>query len=141
MAFGSNPPPVQPHICVLRGVEAIAFYEAAFGARCTFVQMAEDGVRVLHANLAICGGEVMLHDEFADCGDAMRAPATLDGASVAININLPDPDAVDAACARAALAGATVIIPPADMFWGARHARVRDPFGHVWAFNAALDPH
>lgn len=141
MAFGSHPPPIQPHLCVAGGVEAIAFYEAAFDARCTFVQMAEDGVRVLHANLALFGGEVMLHDEFADYGDAMRGPTALGGASVAININLSDPGAVDAACARAVTAGATVIIAPADMFWGARHARVRDPFGHVWAFNAALDPH
>jgi PhnB protein len=31
-------------------------------------------------------------------------------------------------------------MPPDDMFWGSRYGRVRDPFGHVWAFNAALKP-
>jgi PhnB protein len=41
---------------------------------------------------------------------------------------------------RAADAGASVTMPPDDMFWGSRYGRVRDPFGHVWAFNAPLKP-
>jgi PhnB protein len=57
---------------------------------------------------------------------------------VTININLASPADVDAAIARAAEAGADVTLPPEDMFWGARYGRVRDPFGHVWAFNAPL---
>jgi uncharacterized glyoxalase superfamily protein PhnB len=43
---------------------------------------------------------------------------------------------VDTAVARAEVVGATVILEPDDMFWGARYGQVRDPFGHVWAFNA-----
>jgi PhnB protein len=48
MADVPNFPPVEPHICVKGGLEAIAFYEA-FGATNTFKQMTEDGKRVLHA--------------------------------------------------------------------------------------------
>jgi PhnB protein len=138
MAF-TNVPPLQPHICVKGGQEAIAFYERALGAENTFHQLAEDGRRVMHANLAIYGGEVMLHDEFPEFDMSVSAPTTLGGASVAISINLPDSGAVDAAYAKAVEAGAHGLMPPADVFWRARYARITDPFGHVWAFNAPLE--
>lgn len=138
MAFGPNPPPIQAHICVKGGNAASAFYEKAFGAQCTFKAMAEDGERVMHANLALFGGEVMLHDEFPEFGGDVMAPGTVGGISVAISINLPKPADVDAAVARAAAAGADITMAPSDVFWGARYARLRDPFGHIWAFNAPL---
>ncbi len=139
MAFGPTPPAIQAHICVKSGLEAIAFYEKAFGGTCNFKQMAKDGARVLHANVAVFGGEVMLHDEFAEFGGDVLAPATLGGTTVTININVPAPADVDTAIARAKDAGATVISEPDDMFRGSRYGRVRDPFGHAWAFNAPLE--
>ena len=138
MAFGPNPPPIQAHICVKGGDAAIAFYEKAFGAQCTFKAMAEDGTRVMHANLAMFGSEVMLHDEFPEFGGDIMAPSSRSGASMTISINLPQPADVDAAIARAASAGADVVMPASDVFWGARYGRLRDPFGHLWAFNAPL---
>nr|WP_298106000.1 VOC family protein [uncultured Shinella sp.] len=138
MAF-TNVLPLQPHICVKGGLDAIAFYEKALGAENTFHQLAEDGKRVLHANLAIYGGEVMLQDEFPEFEMSVRAPTTIGGTSFAISINLPDPAAVDAAYARAVAAGAHGLMLPADVFWGARYARITDPFGHIWAFNAPLE--
>jgi PhnB protein len=137
MAF-DNPPRIQVHICVKGGAAAIAFYERAFGAVCSFRYPAPDGERVLHANLELFGGEVMLHDEFPEWQPDVLAPVTRGGPSMTININLLRPADVDAAIARAAEAGAKVTLPPDDMFWGARYGRVRDPFGHVWAFNAPL---
>ena len=136
MAFGRNPPPVQVHLYVRNGNAALAFYEKAFGAEVTFKQMADDGARVLHANLALFGGEVMLHDEFPEYGGDVLSPESRGGASMAININRPHAADVDAAIARAAQAGADVTLPPSNTFWGARYGRIRDPFGHVWAFNA-----
>jgi PhnB protein len=138
MAFGPNPPRIQAHVCVKGGPEAIAFFQAAFGAVVTMIAMAEDGKRVLHANLDLFGGEVMLHDEFPEFGDDILAPTSRGGASVAININLQTPTDVDISVSRAVDAGASLVTPPADMFWGARYGRIRDPFGHVWAFNAPL---
>lgn len=138
MAFGTDVPPVQVHLCVEGGDRAITFYERAFGAACTFRQPAEDGVRVLHANLAVNGGEIMLHDAFPEHGGDIVPPTALGGASMTISLNLKSASDVDAAVARAAEAGATVVLSPGDMFWGARYGRVRDPFGHVWAFNAPL---
>lgn len=139
MAFGPNPPPLQAHLCVKGGVDAIAFYEKAFGAVETFRQLADDGKRVLHANVELFGAEVMLHDEFPEYGGDVLSPLSRGGASLTININLAEPAAVDAAVERARAAGAEVILAPEDMFWGARYGRIRDPFGHVWAFNAALN--
>lgn len=138
MAFGPNVPPIQAHLCVKGGADAIAFYEKAFGGVCTFQQKADDGQRILHANIELFGGEVMLHDEFPEFGGDILAPSTRGGASMAININLKAPADVDAAIARAAAAGAMVTMPATDAFWGSRYGRIRDPFGHVWAFNAAL---
>jgi PhnB protein len=139
MAFGPNPPPIQVHL-FKGGDDAIAFYEEAFGGSCTFKQMAEDGKRVMHANVAMFGGEVMLHDDFPEHAGDVTAPASGDRANLAININLPAPAEVDAVVKRAANAGASVTMPPDNMFWGSRYGRVRDPFGHVWAFNAPLKP-
>ena len=44
----------------------------------------------------------------------------------------------DAAIKRAADAGATVVMPAQDMFWGDRYGMVRDPFGHEWSFATPL---
>jgi PhnB protein len=138
MAFGPNPPKIQVHICVKGGTEAIAFYEKAFGAACAFQQMAQDGRRVLHANLEMFGGEVMLHDEFPEFGSDVLSPTSRSGASVAINVNLPALAEVDAVMTRAESAGAIITLPAGDQFWGSRYGRICDPFGHVWAFNAPL---
>jgi PhnB protein len=138
MAFGPNPPPIQAHICVKGGLQAIDFYKKAFGAECPFQQLAEDGKRVMHANIELFGSEVMLHDEFPEFGADVLSPLSRGGASMTINVNLPKPADVDAAVDRARSAGAEVVMTAQDTFWGARYGRVRDPFGHVWAFNAPL---
>jgi uncharacterized glyoxalase superfamily protein PhnB len=44
-------------------------------------------------------------------------------------------DDCDAAVRRAEKAGATVVMPPMDMFWGDRYGMVTDPFGHSWSFG------
>jgi PhnB protein len=138
VAFGVNPPPIQPHICVKGGIDAIEFYKKAFGAVCPFHQLADDGKRVMHANIELFGGEVMLHDEFPEFGAHVLSPLSRGGASMTINVNVPRPGDVDAAIAKAESAGAEVLLTPQDMFWGARYGQVRDPFGHIWAFNAPL---
>src|ERR1700694_4487283 len=140
MAFGPHPPPIQVHLCVKGGDDAIAFYANAFDGTCTFKQMAEEGKRVMHANVAVFGSEVMLHDEFAEYAGDVPSPASGGCAHLAININLPKPADVDAVIKRATDAGATVTCQPDDMFWGSRYGRARDPFGELLAVNAAYMP-
>lgn len=138
MAFAPDIPPIQVHLCVNDGKAAIAWYERAFGAVETFEQMAEDGVRVLHANLSVFGSEVMLHDEFPEFGADVLSPQSRGGAGLTISVNLPTPADVDRTVAQAVEAGAEVTMPVADQFWGARYGKIQDPFGHVWAFNSGL---
>ena len=44
----------------------------------------------------------------------------------------------DRTVAQAVAAGASIMIPVADMFWGARYGKLIDPFGHEWGINQQL---
>lgn len=68
----------------------------------------------------------------------MLSPNTIGGTGVAISINLAKAADVDAAYDKAVAAGASTVLEPQDTFWHARYARIQDPFGHVWAFNAPV---
>jgi PhnB protein len=125
-----------PHLIVEGGLDAIAFYEAAFGAEKSAVMMAEDGKRVLHAELEIDGGDFKLSDSFPEMRGPFSPPGTAGATSVSLHLDYKKPKQVDEAIEQAVNAGATLIMPAQDTFWGARYGRVRDPFGHVWAFHA-----
>jgi PhnB protein len=127
-----------PHVTVDGGLEAIAFYEKAFGAKKSAVMMAKDGKRILHAELEVNGGAFKLSDSFAEMRGPLSAPGTAGGESVSLHLDFKKPKQVDEAMDRAVQAGATVVNAAQDMFWGARYGRVRDPFGHIWAFHAPL---
>jgi PhnB protein len=134
----SKYPKVMPHLVVRGGLDAIRFYENAFDAEAGKVMMAEDGKRVMHAELEINDGTILLCDEFPEFSSVTTAPPTAGGASVAIHLELKKPKHVDRIMAQAAEYGAEIVTPAADMFWGARYGRARDPFGHVWSFGARI---
>lgn len=121
---------VVPYLCIRDAMKAIEFYKAAFGAEVmTLMPM---GDLVAHADLKIGGGRVYLADEMPGFG-AVKSPKTLKGASA--NIHLWSEDC-DAAFAKAVKAGAKVLMPLTDQFWGDRYGMVGDPFGHVWAISS-----
>lgn len=129
---------IEVYLTVENALEAIAFYEKAFGAKVTYKELTADGARVQHASLAAFGGHFMLSDYFPDyIADVAPRPADAKG-SMTVQINLASPLEVDGAIARAVGAGATVTAPASDTFWVMRYGRVRDPFGYVWAFSAPL---
>ncbi|ODA68156.1 Glyoxalase-like domain protein [Methyloligella halotolerans] len=131
-------PPLYPQICVLGGLDAIAFYEIAFGAECLVKLLDEDNTRVRYARMEIYGGEVAIHDEVPECNGAVFSPEDWP-TSVALTITLPNVDDVNAAVERAVVSGAEVVFDVQDLReWCVRYGRVRDPFGHVWAFQAFL---
>ncbi len=133
-----NLPPLYPLICVLGGLDAIAFYENAFDAECLVKFLDEDDTRVRYARLEICGGQVAIHDEVPECPGVVVAPEEWP-TSVALSITLPSPDEVDAIVSRAVKYGAEVVFDVQDLReWCVRYGQVRDPFGHVWAFQALL---
>ncbi len=114
------------YVRVKDAARAIDFYKRAFGAREKF-RLAEPSGRIGHAELDFGGTTVMLSDEYPEYGIA--GPQTIGGTSFAIHLHVDDADAV---IARAVEAGATIVRPPQDQFYGERSGTVRDPFGHEW---------
>ncbi len=89
--------------------------------------------RLIHACVSINGSPVMLADEFPDMNS--RGPNALGGSPVSIHLNVDD---ADAWVERAEEAGAEIVMPVADMFWGDRFGMVKDPFGHVWSVGTPV---
>jgi PhnB protein len=126
---------IVPYLTVKGGAEASAFYQKAFDAKENGRHLAEDGKRFMHIALSIHGGDVFLCDEFPEHGGA-PAPTAERPAPVQITIQLKATADVDKVFAQAVKAGAVGIMEPADTFWNARFAQLRDPFGHHWMLNA-----
>ena len=117
---------VIPMLVCLNGAAEIEFCKTAFGAVELSRRSAPDGT-VVHATLAIGEAMVMIHGEVPSL--ASRAPQADGASSVVIYVYLAD---VDTAVERAVAAGARVLTPVADQFWGDRMGRIMDPAGHVW---------
>ena len=118
---------VTPGLTVRDGAKAIEFYKQAFGAQQVFRMDRPDG-RLGHAELKIGNSTLMLGEEDPRWG--CQSPESLKGTPVSFYLYVPD---ADAAFARAVAAGATVLKPVSDMFWGDRQGEVSDPFGHRWS--------
>lgn len=121
--------PLHPNITVTGAREAIAFYEAAFGAE--LVDAVTAGDAIIHSDLVLRSpaGESTFTVAEAFPPDSV-AP---DGGATHASFTIPVED-TDAAYARAIEAGATSVTEPGDWFEGFRQAAVRCPFGHRWYF-------
>ena len=118
---------ITPHLVCKGAIQAIDFYKAAFGAEQLARLDGPDG-RLLHATLRIGESVGMLTDECPQMGAI--GPQGLPGSPVSIHLSVAD---ADGAFARATAAGATPLMPVAEMFWGARYGVLKDPFGHTWS--------
>jgi uncharacterized glyoxalase superfamily protein PhnB len=125
-------PSLTPHLVCDGASDAILFYKKAFGAT-EMMRLPGANGRLMHAAVEINGAMVMLVDESRDHG--MLGPKALGGTPVTMHLRVPD---ADAAIKRAADAGAKIIMPAADMFWGDRFGQVEDPFGHRWSLATPL---
>lgn len=125
-------PAVIPHLVVDDAAAAIDFYVRAFGATELGRVPGPDG-RLVHAALTINGSTVMLNDDFPEYNDGKaQNPKALGGSPVTIHLTVTD---VEAKFAKAVEAGAQVVMPLEDQFWGDRYGMVRDPFGHQWSLG------
>jgi PhnB protein len=115
-----------PYLCCKNAKEAMEFYKKAFGAEQLFMMPQPDG-RVGHAEMKIGTSRFMLADEYPEMG--FRSPASIGGAGLQLHMYVED---VDAAFDRAVKAGAQVVRPVADQFYGDRSGTLSDPSGHVW---------
>jgi len=116
---------VTPHLVVKGAAKAIEFYRKAFGAEEVYRLPLPDG-GIAHAEIRIGDSSFWLSDEQPQMGAfAQTAPG-----ATSLHLFVSKVDAVfDAAVA----AGAKALMPPTDMFWGARYGQVVDPFGHRWS--------
>ena len=122
-----------PYLVCKNAAQAIEFYKRAFGAT-ELMRMATPDGGVGHAELRIGEAVIMLADECPDAGP--RSPKSLGGVSSSIYMYVND---VDAFAKRAIEAGARILHPLENKFYGDRAVGLEDPFGHQWGFATHVE--
>lgn len=122
---------VVAYLLVNSATEASKFYQRAFGATEVARQPVDDKGRTMHVHLYVNGSSLMLSDPYPEYGHALQTPQAFD-----LMLQVDD---IDAWFARAVAAGAEVVQPVQEMFWGARYGQLRDPFGVSWSMNQPLN--
>ena len=123
-----------PYLSVTDANEAIAFYSRIFETT-PYLRLDMPDGRVMHCEFRIGTTRLFLSDELPEHGGT-PSPHKLGNTTVAIHIYVTDCDKLTENMANH---GAEILMPPADMFWGVRFARVRDPFGHEWGIATQLN--
>jgi PhnB protein len=125
---------ITPHLVVRDAARAIDYYCRAFGAAELYRNGAPDGKSIMHAELLLGNSRFLLHDEFPDRG--LLSPLAYNGTAITLHLYVDD---VDTVFNRAVEAGAEVLMPLADQFWGDRYGIIKDPFGHKWSLATRLE--
>ena len=124
---------ITPYLMIKGANEAIEFYKKAFGAT-EVMRLDGPNGSVGHAEIKIGDSHVMLADEWPDMGHL--GPKSIGGTPVGICLYVEDADAV---YQKAIDAGATVLKPIQDQFYGDRSGTVFDPFGHMWTIGTRIE--
>ena len=124
---------VTPYLIIDGAARALEFYREAFGAT-ELMRMPGPNGRVMHAEMQIGDSRVMLADEFPDMG--YRGPQAYGGTSVTLLLYVEN---VDAVFQQAVAAGAKVLRPLENQFYGDRSGTVGDPFGHIWSLASHVE--
>ena len=117
---------VTPYLIVRGGAKALELYARALGAK-ELMRVEAGGGILGHAEMKIGDSIVMLADEHPGMG--YKAPQSYGGTPVSICLYVED---VDASVQQAVDAGAKLVRPVQDQFYGDRSGTLVDPFGHVW---------
>lgn len=123
---------VTPYLVVNGGVKALEFYKQAFGAQELF-RIERDG-KIGHAEIKIGDSPIMLADEHPEMG--ARSPQSLGGSPVSIMLYVENADRMTE---QAVAAGAKVVRPLENKFYGDRSATLTDPFGHTWHVSTHIE--
>ena len=121
---------VAPYLVVDGAGKAADFYVKAFGAREVARMPPDESGRTMHIHLVVNGGSLMLCDAYPEHGHPLEKPQ-------AFTLHLQVDD-VDAWWKRAVAAGAEIVLPLQEMFWGDRYGQIRDPFGVLWSLAAPI---
>ena len=122
-----------PYLIVQNATAAIEFYKRALGAT-ELMRLTDPEGKVAHAEIKIGNSPIMLADEVPTMG--FRSPRSLGGSAVSLMIYMED---VDAKFRQATDAGARVLMPVKDQFYGDRSGTLEDPFGHVWTLATHIE--
>ncbi|HEX5737048.1 MAG TPA: VOC family protein [Hydrogenophaga sp.] len=124
---------VYPYLMVRDSSAAITFYQRAFGAVELF-RLVEPSGRIGHAELQLGPIVLMVCDEFPEYGMVGPQGDQFTGCTIHLHVNNADEMGE-----RAVAAGATMLMPPTDQFYGERSCRLRDPFGHAWLIGHSIE--
>lgn len=105
---------------------AIAWLQNAFGATPTLVVPEDPEQPLVHAEVRVGTGLVMIDD-----ADRTDTPFAQPG-PVVVYVVVDDPDGLHD---RAAAAGAEIVMGLTDQDYGSREFAARDPHGNVWSFG------
>jgi PhnB protein len=117
---------VTPYLILSGAGDAIAFYKKALGAE-EVMRLGGPGGKIGHAEIKIGNSRIMLADEHPEL--QALSPRTVGGSPVSIHLYVEN---ADAAVERAVAAGAKLVRPVADQFYGDRVGGIEDPFGYRW---------
>ena len=119
---------------VCRDVSAeIDFCKTTFNALEIVRRPGPDG-KVAHAALTINGAMIMIECEWPTLSS--RSPQADGSSPVVIYVYVED---VDSAIEKAVTAGAKILLPAKDQFWGDRTGRIMDSEGHVWTISSRIE--
>lgn len=125
-----NPPEgysrITPYLLYEDVTSALDWLSANFGFQETVRMPGPDG-RVAHAEMTYAGGVVMMGQPSAD----YQNPRHTGHRHQLLYVYVDDVDAHHEAAVRA---GATIVSPPEDQFYGDRRYLAEDPEGHQWNF-------
>lgn len=124
---------ITPYLVIRDAAKAVEFYKSAFGAEVRGIHYTPEG-KIMNADLKIGDSVVLLSEEFPEM--RVLSPQSLGGPSVTIHIYTEN---VDARFKQAVSAGASVVMPVMDMFWGDRYGQLADPFGHRWSIATHVE--
>ena len=124
---------ITPYLIVHDGRQALAWYAQAFGAVELLRIPGPDGL-IGHAELQVGTSKVMLADETPQT--LAKSAKTYGGSPIGLLLYVED---VDAVMARALAAGAKVMVPLQDKFYGDRMGTVEDPFGFHWSLATHIE--
>lgn len=124
---------VTPYLYIRGAARAIDFYKNVFGATEKMRMPTPDG-KIMHAELQIGDSVLMLADE--NPKSHAHSPETLGGVTNGVLLYLEN---VDSVVERAVKAGAKILRPSEDQFYGDRMGTILDPFGQMWSVATHIE--
>ena len=122
-----------PYLIVKDAAKALEFYQNAFGAK-ELMRMAMPDGKIVFAEIQIGNSLVLLTDEYPELG--AHSPLQFGGSPMRIHLYVDD---VDSFANRAVAAGATLVRPLQNQFFGDRSGGLEDPFGHRWSIATRVE--